>query len=306
MAVYTPVKNEVKHVERWYESAKQADVLLMLDTGSEDMTPQLAASCGIVTHQAVISPFRFDDARNIAMSLVPPDIDIVLQLDADEVLEPGWREAVDGVDPEHNRWSYWLRPDHAGAGWGEVKRSNMHRRHGFRWVHPIHEIVDGPPSDVMLDDVVVLHKPDARKQRDYLDMMRYWSACDPDDARLLFYLGRELVGANEWVEAREVLTRYLAHPKSKMPGERSEAYLLLGLIDYEPERWFLKAMVECPDRREPFFLLAKHCYKEHRIPEATAWIDLAGLRTDRSLYTTRAEAWDAQFDLMKKKITGRK
>lgn len=303
VGVYTPVKNEVRHVERWAETARQADYLFMLDTGSDDETVKLAESCGIEVAEAHISPFRFDDARNIALSLIPAHIDIVLQLDADELLVDGWRQAVDGVDPAHNRWSYWLRPHKQNAGWGAVRRSNMHRRHGFRWEHPVHEIVVGPPADAHLDDVVVLHHPDISKPRGYLAMMQEFHEKLPQDSRLLFYLAREYVTSGDWVSARTHLVKFLEHPNAKaQAGERSEAYLMLGNIDDNPPRWYLQAVVECPQRREPFVFLAKDALKRGEYADAAVWIRAAEKRTDESVYTTRRECWGKEFEGLKRKI----
>ena len=41
IAVYTIAKNEEQFVERWYNSAKNADYLLIVDTGSDDGTPEV-------------------------------------------------------------------------------------------------------------------------------------------------------------------------------------------------------------------------------------------------------------------------
>ena len=47
VAVYTITLNEAKHIARWYESAKDADYLLIADTGSTDGTVDIARSLGI-------------------------------------------------------------------------------------------------------------------------------------------------------------------------------------------------------------------------------------------------------------------
>ena len=67
VAVYTIALNEAKHVERWHESAKQADYLLICDTGSTDDTVDIARSLGITVVQIKLNPWRFDDARNYAL-----------------------------------------------------------------------------------------------------------------------------------------------------------------------------------------------------------------------------------------------
>ena len=91
VAVYTIALNEVKHIKRWYESAKEADYLLIADTGSTDGTGDLARSLGITVVEISIKPWRFDDARNYALMSLPKDVDYCISMDADEVLTPGWR-----------------------------------------------------------------------------------------------------------------------------------------------------------------------------------------------------------------------
>ena len=76
-------------------------------------------------------------------------------------------------------------------------------------------------------------------------------------------------------------------------------------IENTSYRWYLKAVQECPQRREPYFYLAKWHYQNHRHADAAAWMLLAAERTDPGVYTTRAEAWGKQFDQLKKKIMGR-
>lgn len=71
IAVYAISKNEEKFVKRFCESAKDADLILIADTGSTDDTVALARNCGAVVHDICITPWRFDDARNAALALVP-------------------------------------------------------------------------------------------------------------------------------------------------------------------------------------------------------------------------------------------
>ena len=64
VAIYTIALNEGNFVERWYESAKEADYLLIADTGSTDNTKQIAEKLGINVYSIKVSPWRFDIARN--------------------------------------------------------------------------------------------------------------------------------------------------------------------------------------------------------------------------------------------------
>lgn len=302
IAVYTPMLNEAKHVERWYESAKQADLLVVGDTGSSDSTVELARSFGIVVHELWIEPFRFDDARNATMQLLPRNIDICIQLDADEVLIDNWRADLDTVSPDHNRWSYWMNS--VGGAWGQVRRANCVRLgKGYRWEHPVHEIISGPPADTHLESVIIEHRPDGNKSRDYLlPMLQHFSAEQPDNMRLLFYLGREQMFRNDWVAARETLWRYVRQPKATYSAEVSEAYILLAKMDDDPERWLWKAIATEPRRREPFVDLAMLRVNQNDVQGARAMLTEASRRTDPSIYTTRADSWGEPFDRLCKQV----
>lgn len=97
IAVYTITKNEEQFIERWAKSAQDADLLLIADTGSTDDTVKIAQENGVVVHDICITPWRFDHARNASLALIPKDYDICICLDADEIMEPGWREELERV-----------------------------------------------------------------------------------------------------------------------------------------------------------------------------------------------------------------
>lgn len=104
IAVYTIALNEEHHVLRWFESAKDADLLLIADTGSTDRTIEKSESLGIAVHKIHVDPWRFDVARNASLALIPDHFDICIQLDMDEVLPPGWRRIVEQAWSEGNTW----------------------------------------------------------------------------------------------------------------------------------------------------------------------------------------------------------
>jgi len=97
IAIYAISKNEEEFVKRFYESAKNADLVLIADTGSTDNTVSLARSLGITVHDIAVKPWRFDKARDTALNLIPGDFDVCISLDLDEVMEPGWREEIERV-----------------------------------------------------------------------------------------------------------------------------------------------------------------------------------------------------------------
>ena len=64
VCVYAICKNEEKFAEKWYNSMKEADEIYVLDTGSTDNTVQILKDLGAHVDVKIISPWRFDVARN--------------------------------------------------------------------------------------------------------------------------------------------------------------------------------------------------------------------------------------------------
>lgn len=299
ITVYTCIKNEASNLERWADTAQDADALVLVDTGSDDDSVRIAEQLGLDVTSVHIDPFRFDDARNAALWATPKESDLCLQLDADETLRAGWRDQIES-NPGHARYTYWLEPGSPDASWGEVKRSNLHARSGFRWKHAVHEALQGEEPSCHLDGLVVEHHPDNTKDRAYqLDLMRYWSIMD-DDPRLLHYLGRDLIYRGLWVEARAVLWKHVQ--QSSFAAEKSESFHLLSAIDSDPERWLVQATKTCPERREPWVRYARWLLDNGRPKEAFTMIRAGQDRTERGLFTTDPSCWGAKFLALKADI----
>lgn len=268
VAVYTITKNEEQFIKRWAESCKDADYRLIVDTGSTDNTVQEAIDNGCMVSSVSISPWRFDDARNMALSLVPADADYCIALDADEVLTPGWRDAFEKVDSKVTRprykyvWS-WTNDGKEGLTYSGDK---IHSRHGYTWTHPVHEVITPIGEEVQgWVDLEIHHHPDHSKSRSqYLPLLELAVEERPDDDRNRFYLGRELMfhGRNE--EAKVHLERHLE--LSKWAPERATCMRYLGNITKNREQWILRACAEAPYRREPWVDLARFYYEIQNWP----------------------------------------
>ena len=97
IAVYTIALDEAAHVDRWADSAVDADHRIVGDTGSSDDTVERLLNKGVTVHRIGIRPWRFDDARNAVMSLIPGDVDVCVTMDMDVFLAPGWRPKVEAA-----------------------------------------------------------------------------------------------------------------------------------------------------------------------------------------------------------------
>ena len=279
ICVYSISKNEEKFVKRWSDSAKDADLILLADTGSTDRTIEVAEECGVQVHQICITPWRFDHARNASIALIPKDMDICVCIDVDEVLEPGWREEIERVwTDKTTRLRYMF-------DWGsgiKFQYEKIHARHGYYWHHPCHEY---PRPDARITEqyaytskLLVSHHPDPTKSRgQYLDLLKLSVTEDPFCPRNAFYYARELSFHCRWEEAIEECKRYLALPSATWHNERCYAYRVMGKsyesLDKQPdaEKAYQMACSEAPMTREPWCELAMLMYKLRRWEECFAY-----------------------------------
>jgi glycosyltransferase involved in cell wall biosynthesis len=87
VALVVIARNEARCIARCLRSARGAvSRMLVLDPGSTDDTPAIAAACGAQVHHATWSD-DFSMARNTALELAQADWNLIL--DADEWIESG-------------------------------------------------------------------------------------------------------------------------------------------------------------------------------------------------------------------------
>jgi len=307
IAVYAISKNEEQFVKRFCDSAKDADLIIIGDTGSTDNTVALAKECGAVVPRIYITPWRFDKAREAVLALIPPDIDICISLDLDEVLEDGWREEIERVwDKDTTRLRYKF-------DWGcriSFYYEKIHARHGYFWKHPVHEypVPDGRIQEVYAhtDKLLVSHHPDPTKSRgQYMPMLELAVKEDPRCPRNAFYHARELTFYQRWEEAIEALNRYLEMPEATWQNERCYAMRLLGKsyeetgFDSEALKWYRLACAEAPFTREPWVDLSMFCYRRSMWSESLFCATQALGVVDRALvYTCDPSVWtEKPYDL---------
>lgn len=314
VCVYGICKNESKFVDRWMDSMSEADLVIVLDTGSDDDTVQKLQSRGAQVFTEVISPWRFDAARNRALELIPEDVDICVCTDLDEVFCPGWREALEAVwTPDCGqatyRYTWSFNPD--GSEGVVFWPNKIHARRGYRWSHPVHEVItwageDQPGKTVTAHAVQLNHYPDPTKSRgQYLPLLELSVREDPEDDRNMHYLGREYMYRGAWRQCIDTLQHHLHMPRANWSDERcasmryiAQAYIALG-DTVQAQQWFLRAVAEAPHLREPWLDYAEFAYLQKD------WFLLVWL-TEKALaikerpatYITEAKAWGSlPYDL---------
>ena len=313
ICVYAITKNEEKFVDRWMDAVGEADLIVVTDTGSTDATVEKLRARGAVVYPEKIDPWRFDTARNLAMDHIPQDVDVCVSNDLDEVFEPGWRKKLEAAwSPACTRARYlftWSMNSDGSYGL-QFPMEKIHRRRGFRWVHPVHEVLEYTGTDpdlaVWVPGLVLNHYPDPQKPRSqYLTLLELSARENPDDDRTIFWLGREYLYYGRYGDAAQTLERYLKMPSARWDEERSAAMRFLARCGRErgdrsaARVWLYRAAAECPAVREPYLELAFLGYEESDWPLVLFAVSSALKITAKTgSYLTEAGAWnESLYDL---------
>lgn len=305
--IYAICRNEAQFAERFMSSCTEADGVYVLDTGSTDGTPERLRALGADVYEQTIEPWRFDAARNASLALLPEDTDICICLDLDEVLCPGWREALEVAwTPGTTRARYTYVWSHTRYGGDGVVffADKIHARHGYRWTHPVHEVLatERPESCITVPALRVEHWPDSSKSRgQYLPLLELSVAEDPDDDRNMHYLGREYMYHGRWGAAIETLMRHLAMPSARWAAERAASMRYIArcceaLGDWRSAvHWLERSADEAPGQREAPYALSLLYYRREDWALCRYWAMRALHITARdNNYMTEPEAWGAE------------
>ena len=266
VCVYAISKNEEKFVSIWVDSMKEADEIYVLDTGSTDNTVSELKKMGVNVVSKVISPWRFDVARNESLKLVPLDADVCVCCDMDEVFEKGWRKKLEKVWSEgvtRLSYNYNWSLDESGRPLVNFYIQKIHSRHDYEWTHHVHEVLkyigNRKENIKTCDEITVNHYPDKNKSRSsYLPLLELSVKENPLDDRNMHYLGREYMYYGMWDKAIDTLIRHLSLEKATWKDERCASMRFIGrcyknLKRYDEARmWLDKAIEEAPYLRDPY------------------------------------------------------
>ena len=243
ICVYAITKNEEQFVEKWYESMKEADSVVVLDTGSTDNTVNKLKELGATVEVKVIDPWRFDVARNEAMKLVPDDCNILISTDLDEILEPGWAQPLreKWIEGVHERGVYKYTWSHLADGSdGRVFRYDKIHSRKWEWRCPVHELLFNKETNDnhydynnildLFDDIHLHHYPDQTKSRSsYLPLLELRAQENPEDYYGLIYLAHEYYYRGMYEKSINLLKRIISDYKDNYNTlELASCYLFMG------------------------------------------------------------------------------
>lgn len=186
LCAYTICKNESKFVDTWVQGLQnEVDYICVLDTGSTDDTlDKFKKYPNVIVSQKEIIPWRFDDARNEAMKLIPEDTDVVMTVDLDEVYNSGFREHIEKAFNEgYNLISGYKVVYENGVQTsrlgGELSLPIVADYKNWHWEYPVHEYLayydETKIKEVVIPEIICNHYPDLSKSREqYLDILKKW------------------------------------------------------------------------------------------------------------------------------------
>jgi glycosyltransferase involved in cell wall biosynthesis len=285
IACYTICLNEQKFAQRWLDTTKDADYVLVADTGSTDKTLDILSDIDVVS--IAVKPFRFDDCRNSALNLLPADLDVVIALDMDETLTPGWRQKIEKVwTPTTTRLRYGYVWSWTSEGQPDLvfQSDKISGRFTHRWKAPVHEVLHPTVPEVFatIESVLIEHHPDSSKSRgQYLSLLKLAVIEDPFDDRNSHYLGREYFYHQLYAEAITELHRHLSLPRALWKAERAASMRYIAKCHEclgeaaQAHEWFVRATLEDPSSREALIDVARHALAQNAFYATISYCQVA-------------------------------
>ena len=311
--MYAISKNEEQFVERFMKTAKEADKVFVLDTGSTDNTVSKLKKLGAIVKEKEIKPWRFDVARNESLKMVPDDFNICVCLDLDEVIMPGWRKKLEKLWDKNTtrlRYNYNWQLDENDKPIINFYIEKIHLRKNYKWTHPVHEVLTYENKNEVIkttNEITVNHYPDNTKSRQsYLPLLELSVKEDPEDDRNMHYLGREYMYYQKWNECIDTLIKHLNLKSATWKDERcasmrfiARSYINLKRYD-EAKMWLDKAMKEAPYLRDPFMERAFLEYRLNNWNEVVNYCNKAlDIKTHTKTYINESFSWDySPYDLL--------
>lgn len=228
ICVYAICKNELRFVEQWYNSVKEADYVVVLDTGSTDGTFEKLKELGVTVEQKIFDPFRFDEARNASLELIPDDYDLKIFVDLDEYFDLGWSDKLRNLEfPRDKQCTVLFMLERDGKRWN-VERCTNNLVKAFHY--PIHEeyVIDKDHVKIDLyNEIKLNHVPEAeaemgKNKSDFyfnLSKLRYEEELKVEGKREFYsylWYGFFLLKRENYNDAIKILNELLAYNETNI------------------------------------------------------------------------------------------
>jgi glycosyltransferase involved in cell wall biosynthesis len=222
-------KNEEAVLARCLESVKEADEIIICDTGSTDRTIEIAQQYTDQIFTDYVWEDHFANARNHALSKATGDW--VLSIDADEYLTCSFQTVRDAAARAFMAVNVKMTAEYGPTSSFWFPRLFL-RSPNVWWEGAIHNHLSVMGEDVGNVSITFGYSP--AHQQDPLRTLRILEkevADRPDCIRERFYLGREYFYRGQYDKALIMLGRYVQ--QSRFLAEKAEAFLTMSRTYWE-------------------------------------------------------------------------
>ena len=298
IAVYAICKDEIQSVANYIACFSKADYLCILDTGSTDGTweyLQKAKSLypNLIIEQQIISPWRYDSARNISLKLIPEDTTILFMADLDEIIkEDNWPFLIKAKwNPFFKRGSYTYNRRVDPQTDAVIQSFTEYRIHSKDWHYKgiVHEqLCDITNSrEIMTEECIsvpisVWHYPTKEDKSIYIELCEKGVEEEPFNWIMHLQLAIEYEINHKNEQAINEYRKIIAEENSLSPSELGRCYAGLGkLLSYTNGDAALavyeKGIKNVPNFGDNYFFAAELCYKKLNF-EKTYSLCIEGLK----------------------------
>lgn len=289
LAIYGICKDEIANVEKYVECFNKADYLCILDTGSTDGTWEYLQEAkekypNLIIDQKIIDPWRYNEARNYSLTLVPKDTTMYFMMDLDELIkEDDWTSIIKSSwNPLFSRGMYTYNRQvdpHSGAITQQFSEYRIHNR-SWHYKGVVHEqLVDVADSRVFFDDecirvpIVVWHYPTNPNRESYIELCERGVKEEPLNWLMHLQLAAEYEVHFKYDKAIIEYRKIIAESTGLSEIEIGRCYASLGralgcLEQYDEALNVLKKGTEVvPECGDCYFFAAEITYKLGRFKQ---------------------------------------
>lgn len=244
------VKNEERSLARCLDSiAGLAPEIIIVDTGSTDRTPEIAALYGAKVTAFDFAFVDFAAARNHALARASGRW--ILVLDADEILHPPSVPLIQELAARDENAGYYFQRlnQHANAqgATADYAIRLFPNRPAYRYRGRVHETIDDSilagGGRLLRTGIRIDHDfasdPEARRRRNlwYISILNEEIAADPSDCSRLVFLAAEYHQLGMFDQAAEIAERIaILRPLDPQAHLHAGAYHLLYTFDRDRAR----------------------------------------------------------------------
>lgn len=289
IAIYSICKDEMEKVENFLKCFSVADYVCILDTGSTDGTWEYLQEAqklypNLIIGQQIVTPWRYDTARNISLTLVPKDTTVYFMMDLDEIIkDDDWTIAIKRTwDPlfRRGRYTYHRYIDEKT----DIPTHTFyeHRIHNSSWHYEgiVHEqLVNAGGIRSFYEDeciqvpIAVWHYPTRMNRVSYVELCERGVEEQPENWLMHLQLAIEYEVHNMYDKAIEEYKKIIIESNTLSLTEIGRCYASLGRIlniqgkKDEALRILNRGIEIVPDCGDNYFVAGEILYNAHRFEE---------------------------------------